>query len=152
VLRIVSLNLSWSLASICFYIMTFIPTAKQRVGKHVSATRAHATIEHPVLGNGPANTHSWQQKTMFSVEPVPRSYKRAQSEDGTEYRAVVESSRVFGIDSCRIMAREKLDCEKKTSCVIWSYSVTVINPLPGYGWWKPKTLVCVQRWTGKCVK
>jgi hypothetical protein len=30
------------------------------------------------------------------------------------------------------MARNELDCAKKTSCVIWSYSDTVINPLPVY--------------------
>jgi hypothetical protein len=30
------------------------------------------------------------------------------------------------------MARNELDCPKKTSCVICSYSETVINPLPGY--------------------
>jgi hypothetical protein len=29
------------------------------------------------------------------------------------------------------MARKKLDCEKKTSCVISSYSETDVNPLPG---------------------
>jgi hypothetical protein len=30
------------------------------------------------------------------------------------------------------MAKKELDCDKKTSRVIWSYRETVINSLPGY--------------------
>jgi hypothetical protein len=30
------------------------------------------------------------------------------------------------------MARNELDCEKKTSYVIWGDSESVIKPLPGY--------------------
>jgi hypothetical protein len=44
----------------------------------------------------------------------------------------IELSRVFEIDSRRIIARKELDSEEKTLCVIWSYSETVINLLPGY--------------------
>jgi hypothetical protein len=44
----------------------------------------------------------------------------------------IELSRDFGIGSCRIMARKKLGCEKKTSRVVCSDNETVINPLPGY--------------------
>jgi hypothetical protein len=29
---------------------------------------------YPLLGNGPINTHSLQQKTVFSVGSVPRGY------------------------------------------------------------------------------
>jgi hypothetical protein len=44
----------------------------------------------------------------------------------------IEPGRVFGIGSCRIMARDELGCEDKTSYVILSDSETAINPLPGY--------------------
>jgi hypothetical protein len=30
------------------------------------------------------------------------------------------------------MARKETEYDTKTSCVIWSYSETVTNPLPGY--------------------
>jgi hypothetical protein len=38
-----------------------------------------------------------------------------------------------GVGSCRIIARGKLRAVKKTLCVIWRDSQTVINPLPEYG-------------------
>jgi hypothetical protein len=76
-------------------IVTCIPIARQRVGKHIPATQAHATVKgDPLLYKRLVNTHSSQQKTVFFVGSVPRSYKRAQSEDGKKYTRVVESSRV----------------------------------------------------------
>jgi hypothetical protein len=48
------------------------------------------------------------------------------------YGLGIELSGVFGIVSCRIKARKELSRDKKSSCVICSYSETVINPLPEY--------------------
>jgi hypothetical protein len=55
---------------------------------------------HPLLGNGPINTDSRQQKTVFSVGSVPRTCRRAQSvanqtkncRSTTEYNGVQSSS------------------------------------------------------------
>jgi hypothetical protein len=37
--------------------VTCIPIARQRLYKHVPAKQMHATEGHPLLGNGPVNTH-----------------------------------------------------------------------------------------------
>jgi hypothetical protein len=37
-------------------IVTCIPIARQRLGKHIPAKRTHATEGRPLLGNGPVNT------------------------------------------------------------------------------------------------
>jgi hypothetical protein len=39
------------------YIVTCIPIASQRFRKHIPAKDTHAIEGHPLLGNGPANTH-----------------------------------------------------------------------------------------------
>jgi hypothetical protein len=58
---------------------------------------------------------------VFSVESAPRLY----NEDLTQLE--LELGRVL-----EMAVEGDLDWEKKTPCVIWSYSQTVINPLPGY--------------------
>jgi hypothetical protein len=58
-----------------------MPIARQRLGEHIPEVRFSTIEGHPLLGNGPINMHSRQQKTMFSMESVSRNYKRAQSEE-----------------------------------------------------------------------
>jgi ABC-type enterochelin transport system ATPase subunit len=71
--------------------------ARQRINKHISLTI----------------------QDLFSVCSVPRVYKRAQSEDATEYRTVVESNRVESSElAAAEMARKELGGANKTSCVI----------------------------------
>jgi hypothetical protein len=60
---------------------------------------------------------------VFYMGSMPRDYKRAQSEDATEYRTVVKSSRVKSLELAvegdrEEMARKETDCDKKISCVI----------------------------------
>jgi hypothetical protein len=66
-----------------------------------------STIEgYPLLGNGPINSHSWQQKTVFTVGSVRRSYKRRQS--------VVLQIRIEGVQ------RSKTECSWKSEQFQWS--------------------------------
>jgi hypothetical protein len=60
------------------YSVTDMPIARQRLYKHIPENTL-PTIGHLLIGNGPINTHSWQQKTVFSVGSVPMNCKRAQS-------------------------------------------------------------------------
>jgi hypothetical protein len=62
------------------HIVTHMPIARQRL--HSIPEVTISTIEgQPLLGNGSINTHSWQQKTVFSVGSMARNYKIAQSEE-----------------------------------------------------------------------
>jgi hypothetical protein len=70
------------------------------------------TIEgHPLLGNREINTPSWQQKTVFSVGLVPRSYKMAQSEDRKEYNGVVKCSQNSSVQSKKMTMCQIVICE-----------------------------------------
>jgi hypothetical protein len=56
---------------VVMYIVTCIPIARQRLGKHISAKRMSATEGCSLLGNGPVNI-----EVAFSVWSVQRGYKR----------------------------------------------------------------------------
>jgi hypothetical protein len=68
---------------------------RQRLGKHIPEVMLSTIEGHPLLGNGPINTHSGQQNTTYSVVSVPRNYKRAQSEELKEYRGIQRSTREY---------------------------------------------------------
>jgi hypothetical protein len=39
----------------CHYNVTYVPIARQRLGKHIPAKHMYATEGCPLLGNGPVN-------------------------------------------------------------------------------------------------
>jgi hypothetical protein len=85
--------------------VTCIPTARQRVDIHITATYAHATIDgHPLLGDGPVNT------PKIIRDNIRLRFPRGQSKvvkRRVPKLAVVESSRVesgFETLPCRVMS------------------------------------------------
>jgi hypothetical protein len=53
-----------------------MPIDRQRLGKHIPEKKLSTIEEHPLLGNGPVDALSGQQKIIFSMESVQSSYKK----------------------------------------------------------------------------
>jgi hypothetical protein len=51
-------------STIRYYIVTYMPVAKERLGKHIPEVTL-SKIGHSLLGSGQINTHSRQHKTEF---------------------------------------------------------------------------------------
>jgi hypothetical protein len=127
------------LHNIYFNIVTYRPVATQRLGKHIP-TGANARNRTPIARNRISKHASVTTEAVFSAWSLQSGYKEVLS--STELSE--ESS--FGTTACRDMSlgAEELNWvessqlaaaewqERKASRVIWSYSETVINPLPGY--------------------
>jgi hypothetical protein len=107
--------------------VTCIPTARQRLGKHIP-TRANVRDNRTSIARKQRVKHASSTiRAVFSVVSNPRGFKRTQKtrpsreqqSDSVEFRELslpgyvvgTELSRVFGIGSCRIMARKELICE-----------------------------------------
>jgi hypothetical protein len=131
-------------------IVTYRSIARQRLGKHIPAganarnnwtsaamqrviKQVFSTRERLCFLRGPFRGVIKGQRKSFEL--VVRSWQSSVEEEFIWMICCQELGRVLEMaveGDWEEMARKELDWDKKTSCVIWSYSETVINPLPGH--------------------
>jgi hypothetical protein len=112
--------------------VTYRPITRQRLGKHIpgeayacnnrTSTARQRISEKAVL---PIDRLCFLRGLCRGIIRDKESRFRSRRILGPVLEMVVEGN-------WEEIARNKLDCAKMTSCVIWSYSETIINPLPGY--------------------
>jgi hypothetical protein len=139
----------FGLPFVCLYIVTCILIARQWLGKHVPAVNTPQQSRGRFLcgrrrDRGAVNTTKIirdNRRRCFPWGPCRVVIKKCSAVENSSRTWWVEfetpacrdvSLELNWVISCRIRARRELGCAKKTSCVIWSYNGTVINPLPRY--------------------
>jgi hypothetical protein len=127
---------------------------QQRIHKQQASNfRCYAmALKTRLPNNGEAVFSAWSVQSGYKEKFIwEELFEFRDSLLGYELRSKwIELSLVFGIGSYGVVVRKKLGCEN-ISCVIWSYSEAVINPLPWYDYWRLRTLVRMQRSIVTCV-
>jgi hypothetical protein len=137
------------LTAVTINIVTYRPSARQRLSKDIPAeadARSNTTsitrqrISKPAL--------STIKRLCFLCDPCLWVIKRQRR---SLFSRIGSSSGDGSWRRLRKMAINELGWAKRTSCMIRSYSETVINLLPGNDLWRLIILVRMWQWTVKCV-
>jgi hypothetical protein len=112
-------------------IVVYRPTARQRLSKHIPAEPTRAVIGRLFLGNGSVNMPKtiWDNRRRCFPWGPPQGYITWSSKGAASYRKLGRVLETALEDDWEEMARNKFECAKKTSYVIWSDSETVMKSI-----------------------
>jgi hypothetical protein len=88
------------------HIVTYIPVARQRLGRRIPATHVDATIGSPLIGNGPLNTFPLKRVTTIGSQLLSNS---AVNRLRQQYKLC------FPLSPCKVVIREA-NSEAGSSC------------------------------------